>query len=60
MTAVQDLLRELERVKRLALDLHDPKSRAALSRYSSEIETSLDAGHTASSLAVVNQGAVRR
>ncbi|MBB5712411.1 hypothetical protein FHT02_003670 [Sphingomonas xinjiangensis] len=42
MNNANDLARELERVQRLTADLHDPTSRAALSLYARDIETSLN------------------
>jgi hypothetical protein len=43
-----DRVRELERVKRLVLDLHDPQCRRALSSYAREIEYRLDGAPKAS------------
>ena len=58
MTTAYDLVRELERVKRLKLDLHDPKSRSALTSYAREIENSLEAIRRASGRAGDIRGAV--
>lgn len=41
MTAQEEMVRELERVRRLRHDLLDPVSREALSRYALELEASI-------------------
>lgn len=41
MTTAEEMVRELERVRRLHQDLHDPVSREALSRYALDLEASI-------------------
>lgn len=51
MNTADDLARELERVQRLRADLYDPASRAALTCYARDIESSLELARRASACA---------